>query len=69
MKTLIKIFSLQLLFAFNAIGQNQNNLVLNPSFEAIDGKLKKLTQINVAKDWNSPTALRADLFLKVKREL
>ena len=66
MKTLIKIFSLQLLFAFNAIGQNQNNLVLNPSFEAIDGKLKKLTQINIAKDWNSPTALRADLFSKSK---
>lgn len=45
---------------FNA--QEDNNLVLNPSFESIDGKLKKLTQINIAKDWDSPTALKADLF-------
>jgi hypothetical protein len=42
MKTLIKIISLQLLFLINVIGQNQDNLVLNPSFESVEGKLKKI---------------------------
>ena len=56
-KTLILIC---LVLNFNA--QEENNLVLNPSFESIDGKLKKLTQIYIAKDWDSPTALKADLF-------
>ena len=56
-KTLILLC---LVLNFNA--QEENNLVLNPSFESIDGKLKKLTQINIAKDWDSPTALKADLF-------
>ena len=44
-KTLILLC---LVLNFNA--QEENNLVLNPSFESIDGKLKKLTQINIAKD-------------------
>ncbi|MDA8556674.1 hypothetical protein N9K77_00380 [bacterium] len=39
--------------------QEDNNLVLNPSFESIDGKLKKLNQIDVSKDWYSPTSLKA----------
>ena len=56
-KTLILLC---LVLNFNA--QEENNLVLNPSFESIDGKLKKLTQIYIAKDWDSPTALKADLF-------
>jgi outer membrane protein OmpA-like peptidoglycan-associated protein len=60
MKKIITVISLQVLlfFYFSA----QDNLVLNPSFEEIDGKLKKIGQINVAKNWISPTALRADLF-------
>lgn len=41
---------------------DDKNLVQNPSFEAEKGKLKKLNQINVAAEWESPTALRADLF-------
>ena len=61
MRNQIKILILLcLVLNFNA--QEENNLVLNPSFESIDGKLKKLTQINIAKDWDSPTALKADLF-------
>ena len=61
------IFSIIVILIFsNIVGQDQNNLVGNPSFESIDGKLKKLTQINIAKGWYSPTALRADLFSKDK---
>ena len=54
-----------ILFCFLSVfsfGQDQNNLVPNSSFESLDGKLKKLKQLNAAKDWNSPTALSADLF-------
>ena len=60
MKKIITVISLQILlfYCFSA----QDNLVVNPSFEDIDGKLKKIGQINVAKNWISPTALRADLF-------
>ena len=47
---------------FKLSAQDENNLVLNPSFESVDGKLKKLTQIYLANDWDSPTALKADLF-------
>jgi outer membrane protein OmpA-like peptidoglycan-associated protein len=54
------------LLVFNVVGQDQNNLVLNPSFESTDGKLKKTGQITIAKDWFSPTALNADLFSKTK---
>ncbi|MBL17888.1 MAG: hypothetical protein CL848_03300 [Crocinitomicaceae bacterium] len=61
------VFSIIVILIFsNILGQDQNNLVGNPSFESIDGKLKKLTQINIAKGWYSPTALRADLFSKDK---
>ena len=45
----IKLFyTLSLLLSLNSYKtQEDNNLVLNPSFESIDGKLKKLNQINV----------------------
>ncbi len=57
------IYPLFILFSFNSyIAQEDNNLVLNTSFESIDGQLKKLNQINVANDWYSPTPLKADLF-------
>lgn len=39
---------------FKLSAQDENNLVLNPSFESVDGKLKKLTQIYLANDWDSP---------------
>ena len=58
-----------ILFCFLSVfsfGQDQNNLVPNSSFESLDGKLKKLKQIITAKDWNSPTALNADLFSTTK---
>ncbi len=42
--------------------QDVSNMVLNPSFESMNGKLKKLKQINVASEWDSPTALKADLY-------
>jgi len=51
------VYTLILLLSLNSYkSQEDNNLVLNPSFESIDGKLKKLNQINVAKDWYSPTS-------------
>ena len=57
------IFSLFTLFSFNTyLCQENDNLILNPSFESIEGKLRKLNQINVANDWYSPTSLKADLF-------
>ena len=42
--------------------QDVSNMILNPSFESMNGKLKKLKQINVASEWDSPTALKADLY-------
>ena len=58
------MFSLS--FSLNTIAQDQNNLVPNSSFESIEGKFKKLKQISAAKEWSSPTALNADLFLRRK---
>ncbi|MBM78002.1 MAG: hypothetical protein CL846_05930 [Crocinitomicaceae bacterium] len=55
-----------MLISLLVFGQEDKNLVPNPSFEVLDGKLKKLKQINVAKHWSSPTALKADLFSKKK---
>ena len=66
MKLTPKIIIVLLLSYVAVYGQEKDNLVLNPSFESIDGKLKKLKQINVAKEWDSPTALKADLFSKKK---
>ena len=66
MKLTPKIIVVLLLSYVVVYGQEKDNLVLNPSFESIDGKLKKLKQINVAKEWDSPTALKADLFSKKK---
>lgn len=46
-----------------AFAQDDMNLVTNPSFESSSsGKLKKLKQINIAESWDSPTALKADLY-------
>jgi outer membrane protein OmpA-like peptidoglycan-associated protein len=45
-----------------SMAQDDKNLVTNPSFESIKGKLKKQKQISVATDWESPTGLAADLF-------
>jgi len=54
-------------FAIHTVAQNDNNLVTNPSFESTGkGKLKKLKQITVAENWESPTELNADLFDKTR---
>lgn len=37
------------------------NLVPNGSFEEVEGKLKRLGSIEMAKGWKSPTAAKADL--------
>tara|TARA_Y100001968_G_C19424890_1_gene753781 strand:- start:128 stop:1354 length:1227 start_codon:yes stop_codon:yes gene_type:complete len=47
---------------FQGYSQDVSNLILNPSFESTSGKLKKLKQINIASEWDSPTALKADLY-------
>jgi outer membrane protein OmpA-like peptidoglycan-associated protein len=64
MRNQIITFIYIVFFISSYIGQDDNNLVLNSSFESIEGKLKKLSQINFASDWQSPTALNADLFSK-----
>ena len=64
MKKLV-FFGLLAMFAINAVAQDDDNLVTNPSFESTGkGKLKKLKQITVAENWESPTGLNADLFDK-----
>lgn len=49
--------------------EDDNNLITNPGFESVKGKLKKQKQINIAVNWNSPTALGADLFSMEKSGL
>ena len=56
MKNLILTITILSIF-FQLSAQEENNLVLNPSFESLDGKLKKITQISLANDWDSPTPL------------
>lgn len=49
--------------------QDDKNLVKNPSFEAINGKLKKPKQLELATNWTSPTAEKADLYSRSVKEL
>ncbi|MCW5900440.1 MAG: OmpA family protein [Flavobacteriales bacterium] len=42
--------------------KKDENLILNGSFEEMDGKLKRLGSIEMAKGWKSPTGVPADLF-------
>ena len=44
----------------------QENLVPNGSFEATEGKIKKIGAISSATGWSSPTAVQADLFIPGK---
>ena len=55
------LFSLLLIFPAGIMAQ-QNNLVVNPSFEELDGKIKEGGAIEVATGWKSPTGVKADLF-------
>jgi hypothetical protein len=59
-KVIIAIFVV--LIGASSVAQDEINLILNPSFESTSGKLKKLKQINIAKEWDSPTTLKADLY-------
>ena len=61
MKNLVFAF-IAVALCISSLAQDVSNLVLNPSFESTSGKLKKLKQINIASEWDSPTALKADLY-------
>ena len=61
----LKYLALSLLIGTSAVSIAQDddkNLVQNPGFETIDGKLKKPEQIEVAKHWKSATGEKADLY-------
>jgi outer membrane protein OmpA-like peptidoglycan-associated protein len=63
----IAISLLTLTVGLFTFGQDSQNMVENPSFESIEGKLKRGGAINVAVGWMSPTKAAADLFsAKVK---
>jgi outer membrane protein OmpA-like peptidoglycan-associated protein len=52
-----------------SFAQDDKNLVTNPSFESVKGKLKKQKQIAYATNWESPTGLAADLFSASVKEI
>ncbi len=54
------------LSTITSFAQEGENLVPNGSFEATDGKVKKLGGIESATGWTSPTGARADLFTPSK---
>lgn len=49
-------------FAQDEEKKDDNNLIPNGSFEEVEGKLKRLGSIEMAKGWKSPSAVNADLF-------
>lgn len=49
-----------------SFGQDEDNLVANPSFESVGKKPKKLGSIENATSWSSPTGEAADLFVNTK---
>ena len=57
----ITLFGLALFLGAGFIAQDDNNMVLNPSFEGAN-KLKKLGQIKYAENWMSATGVKADLY-------
>lgn len=54
------------LTTMTSFAQQGENLIPNGSFEATDGKVKKLGGITSATGWTSPTGMRADLFTPSK---
>lgn len=62
-------FAVLVLVVATANAQDDKNLVTNPGFESIKGKLKKQKQIAYATNWESPTGLAADLFSEGKGDL
>lgn len=47
----------------NKGAEESDNLIENGSFESTTGKIKKLSQIDLATGWSSPTGVKADLFV------
>jgi outer membrane protein OmpA-like peptidoglycan-associated protein len=66
----IAISLLSLSVGIFSIAQDDQNMVENPGFEQIEGKIKREGAINVAVGWMSPTKASADLYAaKVKGDL
>lgn len=67
-KIAISLFTLSV--GIFSIAQDGDNMIENPGFEQIEGKIKREGAISVAIGWMSPTKASADLFAgKVKGEL
>lgn len=62
MKSKILLWSAAIFFTAPTFAQD-DNLVPNPSFEQVEGKVRRLGGIESANDWNSPTGAKADLFI------
>jgi len=64
----IKLFTTTtfVIFSLISFGQDEENLVNNPSFEAVEKKIKKLGEIEKATGWFSATGGKADLFTENK---
>lgn len=63
MKNLNRILCAALLVSATAVtAQIDDNMVPNPYFEEIDGKLKRSGEIHLAAPWYSPTEALADLY-------
>jgi len=61
----LNLLLLMAIVSFTSMAQddiNQYNLVLNPSFEGVDGKLKGAGQITLAAPWQSMTMNPVDLY-------
>ena len=68
MKRLL-IAALTICIGTSLSAQDDKNLVTNPSFESVSGKVKKDKQIDKAEDWESPTGQKADLYLGKVKEI
>lgn len=64
MRPFIAILAVPFLLAGPLCAQNadDNNLISNGSFEDVEGKLKRLGNIDQATGWSSPTDTKADVF-------
>ncbi|MEZ4924475.1 MAG: OmpA family protein [Crocinitomicaceae bacterium] len=66
----IAISLLTLSVGIFSVAQDDQNMVENPGFEQIEGKIKREGAINVAIGWMSPTKAAADLYAgKIKGDL
>lgn len=63
MKTKIFLGLFSAVMTLPVLGQEDDNLVPNPSFEQVDGKVRRLGGIESANDWTSPTGAQADIFI------